>query len=137
MDPEVSPKSACARVGQDIAVLAFKQHPIPHIRHRISGTPTVRDIGLALEYTLQHEDIPVLWDLRELELDEDSWVQAANTVAAIVNPIKGRMSAEKRVIVVADDVTEAGVELILGRLSVPWQWKIVRDVNEALAWLAE
>lgn len=92
---------------------------------------------MALEYTLQHPDTPVLWDLRELELNDDMWIHAAAFASAIVNPVQDKMSSEKRVVVVADDVTQAGVELVLGRLTVPWEWKIFRDVDEAVRWLVK
>ena len=118
-------------------MLSLEHEPFLHIRHKVAGRPSVTDIALALEYALQHDDVPILWDLRDLEPDQDIWVLGASQLLPVVEDRRSRMSLNKRAFVVADVQADQGIAGMLERLHVPWPWGVFRDLSSALTWLAE
>lgn len=118
-------------------MLFLEHEPFLHIRHKVAGRPSVTDIALALEYALQHDDVPILWDLRDLESDQDIWNLGATQLATVVEGRRSRMSLKKRAFVVADAQADQGIAGMLERLHAPWPWSVFRDLSSALAWLAD
>lgn len=107
-----------------------------HVTHVIAGEVTVADIKQAIAATsvIPQADVPVLWDLRDLDLDAQGGT-LSEVVPELINLAKNQMSTEKRAFVVADATALEWLEKILGRAHAPWPWVVFVDLDAALAWL--
>jgi len=107
--------------------------PMVCICHKVADTPTVEEIALAIQHTLQHSELPVIWDLHELDLDADLAVLEAN-LRALVDRWRSRMSVEKRAFVVPRDARDRFAQF-LGSLRLPWTWAVFETEAAAVRWL--
>lgn len=116
-------------------MIVVEQEPILHIRHKLSGRPSAAEVGLAMAHTLQHDDLPVLWDLRETEVTEIDWAELSKSISSLVESHRGQMSSMKRAFVVRDDRVAAVLYTFLSELQPPWPWNVCSELDDALRWI--
>jgi hypothetical protein len=109
------------------------EDPFVFVCHRVSGTPSMTEVALTVEHTLQHSELPVLWDLRALDLDEGMSVYKAS-LHSLIGKWYSDMSSEKRAFVVKPD-NHKDVEEVLGTLHLPWSWGVFDSWDAAIEWL--
>lgn len=107
-----------------------------HVTHVVMGEVSSADINQAIAATsvIPQADVPVLWDLRDLDLDSQGG-QLSDTLPGLIDLAKNQMSTEKRAFVLADEAGVAWLEGILARARAPWPWVVFTDRAAALAWL--
>lgn len=107
-----------------------------HVTHVIAGEVTVAEINQAIAATsvIPQADVPVLWDLRDLNLDTQEG-PLSEVVPRLIDLAKNQMSTEKRAFVVADQPAVTWLEGVLGRAHAPWPWVVFLELDVALAWL--
>jgi hypothetical protein len=110
------------------------EEPFVCICHRVSGTPDFGEVTLAIQHTLQHGELPVVWDLRDADLHEGLLVHEPS-LRSLVGRWLRDMSAAKRAFVVNAEV-RSGFERFLDRLGLPWAWRVFETWEAALVWLA-
>ncbi len=107
--------------------------PMVCICHKVSDTPTVEEIALAIQHTLQHSELPVIWDLQDLDFREDLAAHEAS-IRSLIDRWRSGMSVEKRAFVVPGQVRERFAQF-LGSLRLPWTWAIFESAAAAIDWL--
>lgn len=107
-----------------------------YVTHVAVGQVTSADINQAIAATavIPQADVPVLWDLRDLDLDSEDG-QLSEVLPALIDLAKNQMSTEKRAFVVVDLAAVQWLEPILGRAHAPWPWVVFVEMDAALAWL--
>ncbi|MEJ2088163.1 MAG: hypothetical protein P8Y69_06770 [Gammaproteobacteria bacterium] len=108
--------------------------PVACLCHHVTGAPVVGDVATAIQAALQHEGVPVVWDLREVKLGEDM-LAYEDSLRGLIGDWRPEMSAEKRAFVVDARVRE-GFEVFLGGLTLPWGWGVFDSWDHALEWLS-
>jgi hypothetical protein len=110
------------------------EDPVACICHRVSGVPVVGDVSRAIQHTFEHGDLPVVWDLRDVRLDDDM-LAYEDSLRTLIGGWRSEMSNEKRAFVV-DTPVRAGFEAFLGGLTLPWGWGVFTGWDDALDWLS-
>ncbi len=107
-----------------------------YVTHVVVGSVTTADINQAIAATsvIPQADVPVLWDLRDLDLQAQGG-PLSEVVPSLIDLAKHQMSTEKRAFVVSDKAALDWLEAILGRAHAPWPWVVFVDVDSALGWL--
>lgn len=101
--------------------------------HKVSGTTSIEEIGLAIQHTLQHSELPVIWDLQELHVDEGLREYESN-LRSLIERSRSGMSSEKRAFVVTAYLRDS-FEKFLGGLHLPWTWAVFEESDAAIDWL--
>jgi len=114
-------------------VSSLIEAPFVCVCHRVSGTPEPGEVALAVEHTLQHGELPVVWDLRDADIHEGLLIHEPALRALIGRRLRD-MSDTKRAFVVKAEV-HRGFEQFLERLRVPWAWAVFDTWDAALDWL--
>lgn len=107
-----------------------------HVTHVVTGEVSSADIKQAIAATsvIPQADVPVLWDLRELDVGVQGG-QLGEMLPGLIELAKNHMSTEKRAFVLADRAGVDWLESILAAAHVPWPWVVFVDMDAALAWL--
>ena len=113
---------------------SLETHPFRYVCHQVSGTPTRTDITLAIEHALQHTDVPILWDLRGLDLPERADYE--RQLRAMIDERRLQIPSRRRAFVV-DAKHHTLAQALLGRLSLSGEWSVftASDESNALLWL--
>lgn len=90
---------------------------------------------LAIQHTLQHGELPVLWDVRELDLSA-TLLHYEDSLRSLIARWRPEMSSEKRAFIVTGEVCRE-FEAFLGRLNLPWSWAVFETSEAALDWLQD
>ena len=113
---------------------SLEESPFRHIRHNISGALTRTDIALAIEHALQHVDVPILWDLRQVDLPERPGYE--DELLALIDEKRLQMPTRRRAFVVNPEHS-ALAQGLLRSLRIAGEWSVfpARDESGALRWL--
>jgi hypothetical protein len=111
------------------------ENPVVCFCHRASSTLELAEVALAIQHTLQHGELPVVWDLRDADLHEGMLVHEPSLRSLISRRLRD-MSAAKRAFVVNSKV-RTGFERFLHRLALPWVWGVFDTWDEAINWLTK
>jgi hypothetical protein len=106
-----------------------------YVCHEVSGVPTVEEIALAVHHTLQHGDMPVLWDLERVEFNDDLRLYESRLLSMLGN-WRQNMSASRRAFIVPQ-VAVTEFNAFLERMKPPWHWAVFSSRQQALDWLHE
>jgi hypothetical protein len=118
------------------------RQPLVCVRHTVTGIPTLDELTLAIQHTLQHTEVPVLWDLQALDLDalatdlDATMAHYEHNLRALIQRSRREMSAKKRAFVVKS-AARTQFEDFLQRLRLPWSWAVFESADAAIAWLQD
>jgi hypothetical protein len=118
------------------------RQPVFCVCHTVTGIPTLDELTLAIQHTLQHTEIPVLWDLQALDIDalapdlDATMSRYERDLRALIQRSRREMSAKKRAFVVKA-VARPQFEAFLQRLRLPWSWAVFESADAAIAWLQD
>lgn len=110
--------------------------PLRLMCHEISNTPQIEDVSLAIKHTLQHDELPVLWDLRKMDLHEGLLVYEEG-LRSLIGEWRLEMSGKKRAFLMVDADAARIFEAVLGRLRGPWPWAVFENWAIAIEWLGQ
>lgn len=107
-----------------------------YVTHVVTGEVSSSDIKQAIAATsvIPQADVPILWDLRELDVDAQGG-QLGEILPDLIALAKNHMSTEKRAFVLANHAGLEWLESILGRAHAPWPWVVFVDMDAAVSWL--
>jgi hypothetical protein len=113
---------------------SVETHPFRYICHTIAGIPTRADITLAIEHALQHDDVPILWDLRGVDVPESA--EYERQLLTLIDERRLQIPSRRRAFLVAEEHF-ALAQGLLGELRLSGDWSVfaVRDEPDALRWL--
>ncbi|MGD8816561.1 MAG: hypothetical protein PVJ51_05205 [Acidobacteriota bacterium] len=112
----------------------LERQPFVYIHHKVSAGVSAGEIALALEHAIQHENIRILWDLREMD-EQDLGVYASH-LPSLIDERGSHMSSKRRAFLVSEAQARNGnIEAFFG--GVRWPWAVFRDKASALEWLGQ
>jgi len=111
------------------------ESPVRCVVHTVHGTPTPAEMILAVHHTLQHGEVPVLWDIRDLDPNADftPYEQQLRNLIRSSSPV---LSSRRRAFLVGTDQRPA-LEPFLSRLAFSGSWAVFDTYDAALRWLQE
>jgi hypothetical protein len=94
----------------------------------------VEELTLAIQHMLQHGDVPVLWDVRQVELAGhlEKFESTLRNLLARWSP-EAPCTAGRAFVVTGSARGE--LETLLDKLGLPWAWGVFESADDALDWL--
>jgi hypothetical protein len=113
---------------------SLMREPLLCVQHKVVGVPSIGEVTLAVQHMFQHGEVPVLWDVRDLDPNGDfrQFERDLRRLLARLRP--DAPCTEKRAFVLTR-TQRAAFEALLKQPDLQWVWAVFESPDEAMRWL--
>lgn len=113
---------------------SLMREPLLCVQHRVVGLPSIAEVALAVQHMFQHGEVPVLWDVRGVDL-AGGFRQFEQDLRRLLERIRpDAPCTEKRAFVVSGSQRKR-FEALLAQFDLRWVWAVFESPDEAVGWL--